>query len=521
MTLGIEEQFYIVWPLLLWAATRKRMNLLLFAIAIAATSFALNVWRVTNDPVATFYSPLTRFWELLAGGLLAWVTLHHQPIAEQLSGRYRSAFSVTGLLCIAAGLLMTNSKSAFPGWWALFPVAGAVLLIGAGPQAWINRTVLSRRIMVWFGLISFPLYLWHWPLLSFAYIVENETPARNLRVLAIAATIGLSWATYRWIERPIRQSGSGKRTCVVLIALMCLIGAFAAGIRLDGGVPSRQVVIENTHSGPVFDMDSNPQAPCREVSEKPVAANLCIRYSTGTPRKTIVLWGDSSAGAWLPVFRDFGKRENIDIVSLMHLSCPPILYARKTRFDVPEAARFCADGMTQRKVIDYIRDLRPDAIVLLGAWNSYSAHSNREFVTDRGDGDADATSTARVLSERLPQTLDELSRIATTLVFTSWPQMPSMPNYRNISAIGHSARSVFVNRDEFDADSKEVNDIFAKARNANILLYDPSQLICDETRCDSVRDGVRYYADRYHVTPQGAMQLRRALDLVLEQALGR
>lgn len=520
-SLGIEEQFYIVWPLLLWAAARARMNLLLVAIAIAATSFALNVWRITSDPVATFYSPLTRFWELLAGGLLAWVTVKHQPIAEQFAGRYRSVFSVFGMLCLGAGLLMINNKSAFPGWWALLPVAGSVLLIAAGPNAWINRTALSGRPLVWFGLISFPLYLWHWPMLSFAYIVENEAPTRNLRVLAVAAAILLSWVTYRWIERPVRQNSASRQICGVLIALMCLVGIIATGIRLDGGVPGRQVVIENAHSGQEFEMGSNPQVPCSGIPEDPIASNLCVRYSTGAPRKTIVLWGDSSAGAWLPVFRDFGKRENVDIVSLMHLSCPPILEARKSRFDVPEAARFCADGKTQRKVIDYIRNLEPDAIVLLGAWNSYSSYSNREFVTDQVKGDADAKSTARVMSERLPQTLRELSDIAPTLVFTSWPQMPSMPNYRNISKLGHQARPVYVSRDEFDADSKGINEILASARSANIQLFDPSRMICDTTRCDSVRDGVHYYIDRYHVTAQGAMQLRPTLDIVLEQALGR
>jgi peptidoglycan/LPS O-acetylase OafA/YrhL len=104
------------------------------------------------------------------------------------------------------------------------PVLGAVALIGAGPGAWFNRVVLSNRVMVWFGLISYPLYLWHWPLLTFARIMEGEVPARLIRVAAVVLSVVLAWLTYRLLERPVRAVGRGRLKVVVLVVLMAVVG---------------------------------------------------------------------------------------------------------------------------------------------------------------------------------------------------------------------------------------------------------------------------------------------------------
>ncbi|MES2481134.1 MAG: acyltransferase, partial [Pseudomonadota bacterium] len=187
-SLGVEEQFYIVWPLVVWLAWRLRLRLGLITLVMAALSFALCVKGVRSDAVAAFYSPLTRFWELLFGTLLAWLMLEGkkaespgagtpwQRLAGFLAGDRRAghtlsdALSFGGLLLLVVGFWGIRKSFSFPGAWALLPVLGATLIIAAGPQAWVNRTLLSHRLAVWFGLISFPLYLWHWPLLSFARV---------------------------------------------------------------------------------------------------------------------------------------------------------------------------------------------------------------------------------------------------------------------------------------------------------------------------------------------------------------
>jgi peptidoglycan/LPS O-acetylase OafA/YrhL len=171
-SLGIEEQFYLVWPCLLWFAWRRRFSPLTLTLVVAAASFCLNIAVVQGDMVAAFYSPVTRFWELLSGSLLAWWHLHRAP--DRAAGPVTAnLLSGSGLALLAAGFGMIHGELRFPGFWAAIPVAGALLVIAAGPAAWGNRVVLSSRICVWFGLISYPLYLWHWPLLSYARIVQG------------------------------------------------------------------------------------------------------------------------------------------------------------------------------------------------------------------------------------------------------------------------------------------------------------------------------------------------------------
>src|SRR5262249_37423768 len=151
--------------------------------------------NVAADPVAAFYSPQMRFWELMAGAILAYLNLHNRRTSEAFVRKVdlgsdcakstplelHSVLSLSGAAFIIAGLAIVNEKS-FPGWWALLPTAGSVLIMTAGPEAWLNRTILSNRVLVWFGLISYPLYIWHWPLLSFDRIVQGGLPSTLTRI---------------------------------------------------------------------------------------------------------------------------------------------------------------------------------------------------------------------------------------------------------------------------------------------------------------------------------------------------
>nr|MBA3535808.1 acyltransferase [Tatlockia sp.] len=189
-SLGIEEQFYIVWPLLVWFAWKKRFNLAVTIIIVAAFSFLLNISTVNYDSTTAFYSPLTRFWELLTGSLLAYLTLQKEkpsdkfiPVDKKKLVANFQAF--TGVALVLIAVLVIKQGRHFPGWAALLPTVGALLIILAGSEAWLNRVVLSNRIFVWFGLISFPLYLWHWPLLSYARIISGDMPSRSIRMAAV------------------------------------------------------------------------------------------------------------------------------------------------------------------------------------------------------------------------------------------------------------------------------------------------------------------------------------------------
>jgi peptidoglycan/LPS O-acetylase OafA/YrhL len=242
-SLGIEEQFYIVWPVLLWFAWKRKFNLLTITIVVAIVSFVLNLKGVQQDMISTFYSPQTRFWELLCGSLLAWfdkkdaltsiknridVGLCHIVYSEKHENDGKTLanlLSFIGLFLLLYGFWRINKDLSFPGKWALVPVLAAVLIITAGPKAWINRIILSNKIAVWFGLISFPLYLWHWPILSFARIIEGEVPSRNIRIAVVVVSVMLAWLTYKVVEWPIRFGKYSKFKVILLVMLMTIIGA--------------------------------------------------------------------------------------------------------------------------------------------------------------------------------------------------------------------------------------------------------------------------------------------------------
>ena len=243
-SLGIEEQFYIIWPLLLWASWKRKLHFLILLFIFITSSFLLNVLLIHHHAEATFYLPQSRFWELLCGSLLAWLLLYEPPIVQQLkesgSQIQQDLFSILGFLLTAFTALTFSKQTVFPGVWAVLPVLGAVLIILAGPKAWLNRKILCNPLLIWFGLISFPLYLWHWPLLTFARIMEGEIPSQKRRIVIVLLSIILAWLTYKLIEKPIRSNNKANTIKILgLILLMTGIGGTGLYIKKHKGLNAR------------------------------------------------------------------------------------------------------------------------------------------------------------------------------------------------------------------------------------------------------------------------------------------
>jgi peptidoglycan/LPS O-acetylase OafA/YrhL len=241
-SLGIEEQFYLIWPPLMYVSWKRGLNILSIMALIIVVSFAINVALARDSAAAAFFLPQARMWELLLGGLLAYLErvrgadfdgavnrLMFAPGRTPDPRFVADAKAWSGLAMIgvaiaafsrgtdfpgwwygvpgasdAASFLGLNAGMAYPGWWAIAPTLGAALLISGGPTAWVNRRLLGRRPLVAIGLISYPLYMWHWPLLSYLQITENGSPSRGLRAAAVAASFVLATLTYIVVERPIR-----------------------------------------------------------------------------------------------------------------------------------------------------------------------------------------------------------------------------------------------------------------------------------------------------------------------------
>ena len=300
-SLSIEEQFYICWPFLLWLGHRGKLNFLMIILGLLFLSFSLHIHTIQSDKVSAFYAANLRAWELLAGAVVAYIEttkinilLRLRDSRDNKHDLLQNLMSTLGLFLIVAGVLVIDKDKAFPGWWAmLFPVMGTALIIAASERSWINRTILSNKSLVFFGLISYPLYLWHWPLLSFSAIIYDETPSTNIRILLVLLSIILAWATYQFIEKPVRFGSSTRTKNIILIALMLFIGIVGIAVNKKLIAPlSNKLAIAK-----YFDFSGYP-APLGEHID---AENKIGMLGTNT-RSKVYLIGDSHAGQYRNTF---------------------------------------------------------------------------------------------------------------------------------------------------------------------------------------------------------------------------
>jgi peptidoglycan/LPS O-acetylase OafA/YrhL len=232
-SLAIEEQFYLIFPLLAWVARRAGLNLMALVLLIGIASFAANVYATGHDPIGAFFSLQTRAWELMVGAVIALAISNERLkafVERNVKGtpvafRLNTLASSSGILAVLIAIFALDKTVSYPGLAALLPVLGAALILIAGPSALGNRILLSRRLPVFIGLISYPLYLWHWPLISYLTITDGQLPGLYERVTVAALSVALAWLTYRFVEQPLRRNRAqqgwtvGGLVCGLLILI--------------------------------------------------------------------------------------------------------------------------------------------------------------------------------------------------------------------------------------------------------------------------------------------------------------
>jgi peptidoglycan/LPS O-acetylase OafA/YrhL len=377
-SLGIEEQFYLLWPLLLVAAARYKM-MWQAALIVLAASFLCNIALVGAAPAAAFYLPFSRAWELAIGALLALAPYRPRSLSVRWGNRLHAVYALhRSRVCNAAALLglilllfaaaLIDGERPFPGWWALMPTTATALMIFAGPDAAINRILLSHRTLVAIGLISYPLYLWHWPLLVFTRIARfGSEPTILMKLALIAASFALAAITYRWIERPFRFGVPSRWKPIGATAGLMAAASLGLLVWASAGLPARypdglQALLRDFEaeamlayrSGTCFLSDTQDAASFSDgcVDAEPAAAPL------------VMLWGDSYAAHLFPGLAEQQRKlRNFRLADYTASGCPPVV-----RFSSTRRAN-CAD--INDHVLDRVEALKPDTIILAGRWSLY------------------------------------------------------------------------------------------------------------------------------------------------------
>ncbi len=515
-SLGIEEQFYFFWPLLLAFVWKRKWRFVSVTAAIAVISFAFNIYIIDKDYKAAFYLPTSRFWELMIGSILAYIVLHK----PHLNVRYKNVQSILGVALIVLGMTLLNKERAFPGWWALLPVLGSFLLISAGQNAWFNWNILSNRLLVWVGLISYPLYLWHWVLISFARIVQGQTPPPDARIAIIFVSFALSWITYQMIERPVRLGGHGSLKAITLLVLMVLTGLTGYTLyRFDGFDfrDSERDVGSLAKQYQKWDYIFNQTCIDKYGRDQ---LTFCIA-SNANPE--IILFGDSHANQLYPgLVKAYGKSKGI-----LSIGNGPPLGSVKVTFQNVTGHPWLFGHESYKKVLREIKNSDElKTVVLSSSWDplihgSFYPLENHWIPTGSIflslENEYPRSDNLDVFKFGFEQTIRELLIANKKVVIViDTPEVMANPELclKNINSDNFCTfkkSGVMLRQKYFRNYLKEI-----KARYPQVEIFDPVPIMCPQEACLMHNNKYLLYRDFSHISEYSSGKIGRQLRVVID-----
>lgn len=533
-SLGIEEQFYFVWPLALWLGFRKHWNFFSLTIVIMTASYYLSVRGVKVDTSAAFYLPQTRFWELLIGVFIAICHMPHNKNSngqlhnlliniatyldsfihfliyrnDNVSERFsalRETASFLGLALIITGLIKLTPHSPFPGKNALWPTLGAALLI-CGRHTWINQNILSNKILVWVGLISYPLYLWHWPLLSIARIIEQETPSAAIRWGAIGLSFILAAGTFYGLEKPLRRIKHAGRKALILFLLLISTGYLGWNVYHRHGHVFRSNIqkIDNSYSKHYFDAEDNNYFPTKVNKNKPYIYEFERTYDN--KKNGLLILGDSHSAHLGLGFSKIYPKLNLTVARFGI----PLLNVNKDSTLEHDYDYFSPENLSRQSTVllsawwPLYGSTYPSAVYGFQEWPA-SFHEKSYSIND-------FSWREQAIRETLTYLLANKKQV---IVAYDIPILKYKPSDCFVS------RPIQINNKKITCDQNK-SDILAAHQTyrtafehvlkdfPQVLVFDPLTMFCDEKNCYAKHDGKSLYLDDNHLSMYGSEFYARA-----------
>lgn len=499
-SLGVEEQFYLVLPLLvlLCVRWRGRRGLVGALVVGSAVSLVLAEHWMQIRPSIAFYQMPSRFWEFAAGGFVALAP------RGRLRPQLATGIAWAGLVTIAGAMAIGTSMH-FPGIGALPVVLGSTALVWSvhdGERSDAPSAVLGSHVLVFFGAISYSLYLWHWPLLALlrATVWEPSLAARlGVCVLAVA----LAWLSYRFVETPFRTGGRGRsaprRTVLAGAGASAVLALACVGVGQTLATPPPLPPLPPVGAGTLV-----PEGALRPASMRGCHFGLDTEVerlqsaecnSDPGKRAGVVLWGDSHALAWRPFAWSVAQAAETSGAGFTFDSCPPVRDFDTFRADFPRHVENCR--RFNALAVEYIREHAPDEVILAGRWLLY-------FQTRHVKG-VRAQSPASFAAS-LTQSVDEIAPYVKKVVLMGPLPALGAPAPRCM-LVGNEPRCV-MSRAEYDRLATTVWTTFRKiaSQHPNVELVDPAEFFCGPQRCPATRDGYALFWDSNHVSSKAARQ---------------
>ena len=499
-SLGVEEQFYVGLPLLLMTVHRYKPDWLVRVVgSCAVLSFAACVLAQPIMAKLVFFLSPFRAWELLLGSLLALGV-----VPRFRNDAVRQATSAIALIVLLGTVWLMTAGVDFPGWKVAIPVLATAVLLhaGAGGRTWASA-LLSWRPLVFVGLISYSLYLWHWPLLVFVKYRQGMAPLEMWQVCALfAVALLLAVASYRWVEQPFRRWRKDGRAsarshvfAASALGAVLLVG-MGVGLVATQGLPQRV-----PPAALALDQARSPVIPYKQCDGKPLSMQRrACRIGTGGTSRMVLVWGDSWAIAWAPALDELLKREGRSGILALRPACAPLPGVNNRKS--PSCLERNAD------VLEWIRQNRPQRVYLIAAWQAW-ANPTGGYPLDDISG---LQGNDRIFTAAYPRTLQAIKPYVEDIVVVGpVPGAPEFLPYR-LALVAWSGVTPppAVARADFDIDAGEFWKV-ARRHAAGVRMIDPTRWFCDRATCRYLdREGL-LYRDGRHLSLQGAHFVARHL----------